>query len=93
MANENKTNTSFHPFAYDTDYYVYTDKEKAEKEKFTSFMTERQASYKATAEEVYNNKKLDDQELFWESFRENIDPPTPQLKEIDGYKSDEEIHA
>ena len=27
----------------------------------------------------------------WESFRDNIEPPTPQLKVIDGYDSQEEI--
>lgn len=74
------------PFAYDNEYYLYTEKEKAEEDKFTSFMTQRNASYKTPAEEVYNNKKLEDDELMWESFRENIEPPTPQIKQIDGYE-------
>lgn len=56
-----------------------------------SLMTQREASYREPAEEIYNNKKLDDGKLFWESFRDNIEPPTPQIKEIDGYKSEEEV--
>ena len=40
---------------------------------------------------MYNNKHLEDKELFWEAFRGNIDVPTPQIKEIDGYKSQSEI--
>ena len=88
MSNSKK---SFHPFAYDNEYYLYTDKEKAKDEKFESFLTQREASYKEPAEEVYNNKHLEDKELFWEAFRENIEPPTPQIKEVDGYKSESEI--
>lgn len=79
-----------HPFAYDNEYYLYTEKEEAEKKKFVSFMTQRNAQYMEPAEEVYNNKKLDDTELLWESFRENIEPPTPQLQVIDGYDSAKE---
>ena len=88
MSNSKK---QFHPFAYDNEYYLYTEKEKATKEKFESFLTQREASYKKSAEEVYNNKHLEDKELFWEAFRGNIDVPTPQIKEIDGYKSQGEI--
>ena len=86
-----KTYIGIYPFAYNNEYYVYTEKEEAEKEKFVSFMTQRQAEYMEPAEEVYNNKKLEDAELKWESFRDNIEPPTPQLKVIDGYKSQKEI--
>lgn len=78
------------PFAYDTDYYIYTDREEAEKKKFVSFMTQRNAQYREAAEEVYNNKHLEDKELMWEAFRDNIEPPTPQLQRIDGYDSEEE---
>lgn len=88
MSNNKK---QFHPFAYDNEYYLYADKEKATKEKFESFLTQREASYKESAEEVYNNKHLEDKELFWEAFRENIEAPTPQIKEVDGYKSQSEI--
>lgn len=84
------TTTSYAPFAYNNEYYLYTEKEQAEKEKFVSFMTQRDAKYKTPAEEVYNNKHLDDKELIWESFRENIEPPTPQIKQIDGYDPEEE---
>ena len=42
----NNSKKSFHPFAYDNDYYVYTDREKAKNEKFDSFLTQREASYK-----------------------------------------------
>lgn len=80
----------YHPFAYDNEYYLYTKKEEAEKKKFITFMTQRNAKYMTPEEEVYNNKKLDDTELLWESFRDNIEPPTPQLKVIDGYDSQEE---
>lgn len=87
----NNSKKSFHPFAYDNDYYVYTDREKAKNEKFDSFLTQREASYKEPAEEVYNNKHLEDKDLIWEAFRGNIEPPTPQIKEVDGYKSENEI--
>lgn len=82
--------TGLHPFAYDNEYYMYKEKEQAEKEKFVSFMSQRNAKYMEPAEEVYNNKKLDDTELLWESFRDNIEPPTPQLQVIDGYEPLEE---
>ena len=85
-----KKTTQFAPFAYNNDYYLYTEKEEAEKNKFVSFMKQRNASYKTPAEEIYNNKKLEDQELLWESFKENIEPPTPQIKEIDGYEPENE---
>lgn len=85
--------TGFAPFAYNTDYYVYTDREDAEKKKFISFHTQREASYKKPLDEVYNNKHLDDKELLWKSFRENVEPPTPPIKEIDGYKSEEELSS
>lgn len=78
------------PFAYDSDYYLYTKKEEAEKEKFVSFMTQRNADYLTPSEEVYNNKHLEDSELLWDAFRDNIEPPTPQLQRIDGYDSAEE---
>lgn len=72
-----------HPFAYNM----------VEEKGNISLMTQREASYREPAEEVYNNKKLDDGKLFWESFRDNIEPPTPQIKELDGYKSEEEING
>lgn len=81
-----KTFTGIYPFAYNNEYYLYVDQKKAEKEKFVPFMKQRNASYKTPAEEVYNNKKLEDDELIWESFRENVEPPTPQIQEIDGYE-------
>lgn len=73
----------FYPFAY----------EFGGEEKFESFLTQRKAEYKEPAEEVYNNKHLEDKELLWEAFRENIEPPTPQIKEVDGYKSEKEISS
>lgn len=77
MAN---TKAKFYPFAYNMD----------ENPRFNSLMTQRKAEFKIPAEEVYNNKKQEDDKLMWESFRENIEAPTPQIKEIDGYKSEEE---
>ena len=38
-------NIGLAPFAYDTDYYLYTEKEEAKKEKFVSLMTQRNADY------------------------------------------------
>ena len=93
MNNDYKKHTPIAPFAYDDSFYLYTEKEYAEKEKFVSFLTQREASYKTPAEEIYNNKHLSDSELMKESFRENIEPPTPQIKEVDGYKSKEEIEG
>ena len=90
MADEYKKNTPIAPFAYDYDYYLYTEKEQAEKDQFVSLMTQREASYRTPAEEIYNNKHLEDGILMRESFRDNIEPPTPQIKELDGYKSEEE---
>ena len=86
-----KKYVGFHPFAYDNEYYLYTKKEEAEKKKFVTFMEQRNAKYMTPEKEVYNNKKLEDTELLWESFKDNIEPPTPQLKVIDGYDSQEEI--
>ena len=78
---EEKKYVTAHPFAYNM----------IEDNGNISLMTQREASYREPAEEVYNNKKLDDGKLFWESFRDNIEPPTPQIKELDGYKSEEEV--
>lgn len=78
---EEKKYVTAHPFAYN----IIEDNGNI------SLMTQREASYREPAEEVYNNKKLDDGKLFWESFRDNIEPPTPQIKELDGYKSEEEV--
>lgn len=88
-----ENNTLIAPFAYNNEYYLYTDRETAEKVKFVSFMTQREASYKEPAEEVYNYKHLSDGILMRESFRENIEPPTPQIKQVDGFKSEEEIEG
>lgn len=85
--------TGFAPFAYNNDYYMYTEKEEAEKNKFLSYHTQREASYTKPLDEVYNNKHLEDKELLWESFRENIEPPTPPIKMVDGYKSEDELSS
>jgi len=68
---------------YDGVYYQNKSKEDADKEKFVSFMTQREAEYKEPAKECYNKTE-------WEAFRENIEPPTPQIEEIDGYKAEKE---
>ena len=85
LANKDLDNV-ISPFAYDNDFFVYMDKDEADKKKFVSFMTQRDAQYKTPAQEVYTKEGM-----MWESFRENIEPPTPQIKEIDGYKSEEEV--
>ena len=82
--------TGIHPFAYDDDYYMCEEKESADTKTFISFMKQRNAKYMEPAEEVYNNENLDDEEMAWRAFRDNIEPPTPQLQVIDGYDSAEE---
>ena len=84
------TKKGFHPFAYDNEYYMYVKKEEAEKKKFVSLMTQREAEYTTMAEGEYNNMKLSDGQMEWLAFRDNIEPPTPQLQRIDGYDSAEE---
>lgn len=91
MTEDYKKHTPKAPFAYDYDFYIYTEKEQAKKDQFVSLMTQRDASYRTPAEEIYNNKHLEDDDLMWESFRDNIEPPTPQIKELDGYKPEEEV--
>lgn len=86
-----KTYVGYHPFAYDTEFYMYTPKEEAEKKRPVSLMEHRKAQYMTPMEEVYNNKKLEDEKLMWESFKENIEPPTPQLHVLDGYDTEEEV--
>lgn len=85
------TKKGFHPFAYDNEYYMYVKKEEAEKKKFVSLMTQREAEYTTMAEGEYNNMKLSDGQMEWLAFRDNIEPPTPQIMQIDGYKSEEEV--
>jgi hypothetical protein len=92
MDEEMKKHTPVAPFAYDNDYYLYKDKDEAEKSKFVSFMTQRDAQYKTPAQEVYVGTGLvsEGTELVRESFFLNIDPPVPQIKQIDGYSPEEE---
>ncbi len=85
-----KTFTGYAPFAYDNEYYLYTDRKKAEKEKFITFMEQRNAKYKTPAKEVYNNKGLTDEELKLAAFMGTIEVPTPQLMTIDGYDPEKE---
>ena len=49
-----------------------------EQREYVSFYKQRNAKYKETAEQDFNINEN-------ESFRENIEPPTPQIMEIDGY--------
>lgn len=69
-----------HPFTYDF----------GEAPAFTSFMTQRDAKYKKTAETEYNNGQVDNEGIEWDAFRNNLVPPTPEIKEIDGYEAEEE---
>lgn len=89
MSEEYKKHTPIAPFAYDTDYYLYTDKEVAEKEQFVSLMTQRDAVYKDAAEETFIPEKLGDYPAFWAVFRDNLEAPTPRILEIDGYDGEE----
>lgn len=79
MADEKKY--VMHPFGWDFE----------PEGQFESFMQQRKASYTKPFETVYNNKHLKENELMWESFRDNIEPPTPPIEVIDGYKSEAEI--
>ena len=49
-----------------------------EQREYVSFYKQRNAKYKEAAEQEFNIKEN-------KSFRENIEPPTPQIMEIDGY--------
>ena len=69
--------TGYAPFAYDFE----TEGE------FVSFMKQRNAKYKTPAEEDFNTEDISGLDL----FRNNIQAPTPQIKEIDGYDAASEI--
>lgn len=71
--------TGYAPFAYDFE----TDAE------FVSFMKQRNAKYKTPAEEDFNTEDISGLDL----FRNNIQAPTPQIKEIDGYDAASEIQS
>ena len=71
--------TGYAPFAYDFE----TDGE------FVSFMKQRNAKYKTPAEEDFNTEDISGLDL----FRNNIQSPTPQIKEIDGYDAASEIQS
>ena len=91
MDEEMKKHTPVAPFAYDFDYYYCKDSEDPERRKFISLMTQRDAKYKKPAEETYVGTGLvQGDELVRESFFLNIDPPVPQIKQIDGYSPEEE---
>lgn len=50
-----------------------------EQRECVSFYEQRNAKYKETAEQGFDiNENM--------SFRENIEPPTPQIMEVDGYE-------
>lgn len=74
-----KKTYKMHPFTYGFD----------DKQEFINFWQQRNAQYRESAEEVFNNKNLDDKELNWDTFRNNTEAPTPQIKRIDGYDSEE----
>lgn len=82
MENEKET-FHYHPFGYDFD----------KKDTYTSFMTQREASYTKPFDEVYNKEDLDEKELAWRAWTGTIEVPTPPIKKIDGYKSEEEIEG
>lgn len=71
--------TGYAPFAYDFE----TDGE------FVSFMKQRNAKYKTPAEEDFNTEDISGLDL----FRNSIQAPTPQIKEIDGYDAASEIQS
>lgn len=69
--------TGYAPFAYDFE----------NEGEFVSFMKQRNAKYKTPAEEDFNTEDISGLDL----FRNNIQAPTPQIKEIDGYDAASEI--
>lgn len=77
MPCETKETYIMHPFEYTMD----------DKQKFTTFQTLRNAQYTECADEVFNNKKLDEDALKLDTFLSNMFEPTPQLKYMDGYDS------
>lgn len=72
---ENKKNIYPHPFAYNEE----------EQRAYTSFYTQRKASYIEPAETVYQGNAM-------MAFRDNYEAPTPNIAHIDGYKSRKEIN-
>lgn len=76
-----KTSIHLHPFTYGF----------GDEGAFIPFTKQRQASYKTPATEIYNNEKLSDKELQLRAFTGTIEVPTPQLKQVDGFKSEAEI--
>lgn len=71
--------TGYAPFAYDFE----------NEGEFVSFMKQRNAKYKTPAEEDFNTEDISGLDL----FRNNIQAPTPQIKEIDGYDAASEIQS
>ena len=73
-----------HPFTYDfTNFYSPNNDDR----EFKTFQTLRNAQYTEPAEELFNNKKLDENELVWDTFVNSFYGPNPQLKYVDGYDS------
>lgn len=71
---ENTKNVYPHPFAYNEE----------EQRSYTSFYTQRKASYTEPAETVFQGNEHN-------SFVYNEEAPTPNIAHIDGYKSKKEI--
>lgn len=59
--------------------------------KFVSFYTQREAQYKDAPDSVFNYKKLPQNELEIQSYKDIIVAPSPSIKEVDGFKSEEEV--
>ena len=57
---------------------------EVEQRAINTFYKQRDAQYKEAAQEVYNGNEK-------EAFMYNVEAPTPQIKEVDGYKSAKEI--
>lgn len=73
---------SKHPFTYGfTNFYSPNNDDRP----FKTFQTLRNAKYTEPAEELFNNKKLSDGELIWDTFINSFYGPNPQLKYLDGY--------
>lgn len=59
---------------------------EVEQRECKTFFSQREASYKKPMEPIYQGNGL-------KAFRDNYEAPTPQIAEIDGYKSEEEIKS
>ena len=76
---------SISPFDYGDYHYNYTPQKLAEESKFNSFMQQNNATYFEASDEVFNNTKLNNTKLQFNTFINNTDSPTTKISVIKGY--------